>query len=64
MEYRFYYPDFRIHKEHTLKSKELNKIYNAPFPFGLEGHEIQSSLMDIHILDYIYNDIAPLFDNN
>ena len=25
MEYRFYYPDFRIHKNHTLESKELDK---------------------------------------
>ena len=33
MEYRFYYPDFRIHKEHTLKSKELNKIFGQPIAF-------------------------------
>ncbi len=33
MEYRFYYPDFRIHKEHTVKSKELNKIFGQPIAF-------------------------------
>jgi endoglucanase len=33
MEYRFYYPDFRIHKEHTVKSQELNKIFGQPIAF-------------------------------
>jgi endoglucanase len=33
MEYRFYYPDFRIHKNHTLKSNELDKIFGQPIAF-------------------------------